>query len=126
MGHNTILDATLVAWKYSDKASALATKIIKRAHELGVKITTGTDIQRFLTLEELYLLVEVVGLTPKEALMSSSKNGAETIGIEKTHGTIEIGKVANLLLLNENPLNNIRNVEKIDKILVRGNIVEKE
>ncbi len=124
LDHNTILDATLVAWKYSDKGFELAAEIIKRAHELGVKITTGTDIQGFPTLEELYLLVEVIGLSPKEALISSSKNGAEAIGIEKTHGTIEIGKVANLLLLNENPFNNIRNVEKIDKILVGGNIVD--
>lgn len=122
--HNTILDATLVAWKYSDKAFELAIKIIKRAHELGVKITTGTDIQGFPTLEELYLLVDVIGLSPKEALISSSKNGAEAIGIEKTHGTIEKDKVANLLLLNENPLINIRNVEKIDKIFINGRIVD--
>ncbi len=122
--HNTILDATFVAWKYSDRAFELSTKIIKRAHELGVKLTTGTDIQGFPTLEELYLLVEVIGLTPKEALMSSSKNGAEAIGIEKTHGTIEKGKVANLLLLNENPLTNIRNVEKIDTILVNGKVID--
>ncbi len=122
--HNTILDATLVAWKHSDKGLELATKIIQRAHELGVKITTGTDIQGFPTLEELYLLVEVIGLSPKEALMSSSKNGAEAIGIEKTHGTIEIGKIANFILLNKNPLTNIRNVEKIDKIIVGGNIVD--
>lgn len=121
--HNTILDATLVAWKYSDKGFELATKIIKRAHELGVKITTGTDIQGFPTLEELYLLVEVIGLSPKEALMSSSKNGAEAIGIEKTHGTIEKGKVANLLLLRENPLTDIRNVEKIDKVFINGKVV---
>ena len=124
--NNTILDATLLAWKGSDKSFELATKIIKRAHEHGVKITTGTDVQGFPTLEELYLLVEVVGLSPKEALMSSSKNGAEAIGIEKTHGTIEIGKVANLILLNENPLVNIRNVEKIDLILIRGNALNSE
>lgn len=121
-----ILDATVSAWKYSEKSSELAKKITKRAHELGVKITTGTDIQGFPTLEELYLMVEVIGLSPQEALMSSSKNGAEAIGIEKTHGTIEIGKVANLVLLNENPLENIRNVEKIDLILVRGNTVSSE
>ncbi len=56
--------------------------------------------------------------------MSSSKNGAEAIGIEKTHGTIEKGKVANVLLLNENPLTNIKNVEKIDKILVGGIVMD--
>ena len=121
--HNTILDATLVAWKFSDKAFALSTKIMKRAHELGIKLTTGTDIQGFPTLDELYLLVDVVGLSPKEALMSSSKNGAEAIGIEKTHGTIEKEKVANLILLNENPLTNIRNVEKIDMIFINGKVV---
>lgn len=124
--NNTILDATLLAWKNTDKGFALATKIIKRAHELGVKITTGTDVPGFPTLEELYLLAEVVGLSPKEVLMSSSKNGAEAIGIEKTHGTIEIGKVANVILLNENPLINIRNLEKIDMILIGGNIVKSE
>ncbi len=123
---NIILDATLLAWKGSDKSFELATKIIKRAHELEVKITTGTDVQGFPTLEELYLLVEVFGLSPKEALMSSSKNGVEAIGIEKTHGTIEIGKVANLILLNENPLENIRNVEKIDLVMISGMAVSSE
>ena len=124
--NNIILDATLLAWKHSEKSFELATKVIKRAHELGVKITTGTDIQGFPTLEELYLLVEVIGLSPMEALMSSSKNGAEAIGIEKTHGTIEVGKVANLILLKENPLENIRNIEKIDLILIHGNAIDVE
>ncbi len=120
---NTILDATLVAWKYSDKAFEIATKITKRAHELEIKLTTGTDIQGNPTLEELYSLVDIIGLSPKEALMSSSKNGAEAIGIEKTHGTIEKEKVANLILLNENPLVNIRNVETIDMIFINGKVV---
>lgn len=121
--NNTILDATLLAWKGSEESFALATKIIKRAHALGVKITTGTDVPGFPTLEEIYLMVEVVGLSPKEALISSSKNGAEAIGIDKTHGTIEIGKVANLILLNDNPLENIRNIEKIEMILLNGKVL---
>lgn len=121
---NIILDATLVAWKYSDCAFELAINIVKRAHNFGVKLTTGTDIRGFPTLEELYLLVEIVGLSPGEALMSSSKNGAEAIGIETTHGTIEVGKVANLILLDENPLENIRNIEKINKVLINGNFVD--
>lgn len=120
-----ILDATLIAWKYSDKAFELAKKIIKRAHELGVKLTTGTDIQGFPTLEELYLLVEQIGLSPKEALMSSSLNGAQAIGISKTHGTIEEGKVANLILLNKNPLINIRHIEAINTIFINGNAIIK-
>ena len=119
-----ILDATLLAWKYSDKSFELALKIVKRAHELDVKITTGTDIEGFPTLEELYLLVELVGLSPKEALMSSSRNGAQAIGIDKTHGTIEVGKVANLILLNENPLINIRNIETINTVFMNGNSID--
>ena len=124
--NNTILDATLLAWKGSDKSFELATKIIKRAHELEMKITTGTDVLGFPTLEELYLLVEVVELSPKEVLMCSSKNGAKAIGIEKTHGTIETGKVANLILLNKNPLLNIRNLEKIDSILFQGHVISSQ
>lgn len=119
-----ILDATLVAWKPSDSAFNLASNIAKRAHTLGVKLSTGTDIQGFPTLEELYLMVEVVGLSPEEALISSSKNGAEAIGIEESHGTIEIGKAANLVLLEENPLENIRNVEKIKIVFINGNVVD--
>lgn len=58
--------------------------------------------------------------------MMHLKNGAEAIGIEKTHGSIEIGKMANLILLNENPLENIRNLEKIDSILIGGHTISLE
>ncbi|WP_373395851.1 amidohydrolase family protein [Algoriphagus halophilus] len=113
-----ILDPTII--NYPSEKVPLAVTIAKMAHEKGIKMTTGTDVPGHPTLREIYALVEKVGLTPIEAIMSSSKNGAEAIGISNSHGTIEEGKMANMVLLNKNPLINIRNLETIDSVILNG------
>ncbi len=70
---------------------------------------------------ELALLVEI-GLTPQEALSTSVISGPKFFGLEEYYGGIEVGKVAHLIMLTENPLVNIENVGSIDWVL-KGNTI---
>ena len=92
-----------------------------------VKIIAGTDTPiGFLTPgyslhKELQLLVEA-GLTPIEALKAATLIPAEFFNLDKEIGTIKKGKKADLLILNSNPLVNIRNTTDIDTVILRGQI----
>ena len=94
---------------------------MKRA---GVKIMAGTDLPPDgLTLhEELSLLVEA-GLTPMEALQTATRNPAEFLGRLDSLGTVERGKIADLVLLDANPLQDIRNTRRIHAVIFGGNVI---
>lgn len=66
------------------------------------------------------------GMTPLEAIRSATINGAEHLGISKELGSIEAGKLADLIILDANPLNDIRNSEKIKYVMVNGRVYDAE
>jgi imidazolonepropionase-like amidohydrolase len=94
-------------------------------HEAGVQFMAGTDSANTFTLpgfalhEELELLVEA-GFTPMEAMQAATLNPAKYLGREKEPGTIESGKLADLVLLDANPLVDIRNSQEIRTVVVNG------
>jgi len=65
------------------------------------------------------------GLPPIEALRTAILNPAKFFGHEKDWGTVEKGKVADLVLLNANPLENISNIRKIDAVIVNGKLLQR-
>jgi imidazolonepropionase-like amidohydrolase len=71
---------------------------------------------------EIKLLVKECTFTPMEALISATKNGALAIGIEKTTGTIQPGKIANLVLLSSNPVQDIDNIDKVELVIKNGKL----
>ena len=76
------------------------------AHQAGVKMALGTDLGSFghgQNALELAYLVEA-GLTPMQALIMATRNGAECMGLGELTGTLEAGKAADLLVLEEDPL----------------------
>jgi len=97
----------------------------------GGKILTGTDtpwpflVPGFSLHKELELLVEA-GLTPLEALMSATKYSAEALNQEQYLGTIEEGKLADLVILNEDPLENINYTQNVDLIIKSGKIINRK
>ena len=99
--------------------------LTKKMHEAGVQFMAGTDSANTFTLpgfalhEELELLVEA-GFTPMEAIQAATLNPAKYLGREKELGTIESGKLADLVLLDANPLVDIRNSQKIRAVVVNG------
>jgi imidazolonepropionase-like amidohydrolase len=99
-------------------------------HSAGVRLLAGTDIGNpflypgFSLHDELELFVQA-GLTPLEALKTATVNPAKYLGLSRSLGTIEKGKVADLVLLEANPLANIRNTQKIAAVVVNGSYISK-
>lgn len=98
-------------------------------HRAGVPLMAGTDgwsytVPGFGLHQELALLVRA-GLTPMEALQAATINPAKFLGESGTLGTIEQGKIASLILLEANPLEDIRNTERIDSVVVNGRFFPK-
>jgi imidazolonepropionase-like amidohydrolase len=106
-------------------------QVVRKMQEAGVKILAGTDTAApfvypgFSLHEELALLVDA-GLTPMQALRSATSSAAAFMGKSATQGTVEKGKVADLLLLDANPLADIHNTTKIAAVVVRGKLLDRQ
>jgi Amidohydrolase family len=105
-------------------------QVVKQMREAGVHLLAGTDtgapflFPGFALHDELALLVQGA-LTPMEALQTATKSSAEFLGKSSAEGTIERGKVANLLLLDASPLDDISNTRKISVVIVRGRLLNR-
>jgi imidazolonepropionase-like amidohydrolase len=101
---------------------------VGKMHRAGVEILAGTDtpfpfcFPGFSVHDELALLVEA-GLTPMEAVQSATRNPARCLGRLDDLGTIEKGKLADLVLLDANPLEAITNTQRIAAVVVRGKLL---
>lgn len=135
------LDATLFVYRemhsfspnvqagWTGDALKWSMDVVRVAHENGVPITTGTDWfeprtgeELPHTHEELALLVEA-GLSPMDAIVASVKNGAAACGVENERGVLAPGMAADLLVLDKNPLVDIRNTKEIRFVVKDGRIV---
>jgi len=100
-------------------------KILLRAQELGVKITVGADSNPLgeIGLLEIEQLV-FSGMTEMQAIIAATKNSAEMSNVLETVGTIEEGKIADLIVLADNPLKHISNIRKLKMVLKNGKKVD--
>jgi imidazolonepropionase-like amidohydrolase len=103
-------------------------EVVGAMNRAGVRIAAGTDTPNpfcfpgFSLHDELALLVEA-GLSPMEALQAGTRNAALMTGRGTELGTIEKGKQANLVLLEANPLEDIRNIGRIDSVVLHGRLL---
>ena len=100
--------------------------LARAAYRAGIPISAGTDddpdwskVDSLLD-DEVALLVARVGMTPLEALRSATLIGARTLGLEKEIGTLEAGKLANLVVLKRNPLDDIANIRSVELVVKHG------
>jgi imidazolonepropionase-like amidohydrolase len=104
----------------------LAGAITKAAHRAGVPIVAGTDVdagpaEQFPMLyKELALLVTHAGLSPMEAIVSATRNPARMLGKDNEIGTIEAGKLANMMLVREDPTRDVANLRSVVMTVKRG------
>lgn len=102
---------------------------ICRAHRAGVKIAMGTDagvMPHGTNLRELGLMVEI-GMTPMEAIVATTRVAAECLGWQDRIGTLEAGKLADVVIARTDPLQNIRTLEQpenITHVLLDGKLVK--
>lgn len=98
---------------------------IRELHRDGLRFVAGTDqnIPGHSLHRELELYVEA-GFTPMEALQAATSVPAEVMGLDKTVGTIELGKRADLVLLDGDPLADIRNTRRIAKTISAGAVYD--
>jgi imidazolonepropionase-like amidohydrolase len=101
-------------------------EIVQLLHKAGVPFLAGTDtppgvyiFPGFSLHEELQRFVDA-GFTPLEALQTATLNPARFFGMESQLGTVEPGKLADLVLFSANPLENIANTQKIAGVVVNG------
>jgi imidazolonepropionase-like amidohydrolase len=94
---------------------------LRRVHDAGILVVAGTDSRPYgvPSQTELVLLVED-GLKPIEALQAATINAAKMLGREREQGTIEAGKLADLVILEADPLTNIRNIKRIYRVVKSG------
>jgi imidazolonepropionase-like amidohydrolase len=106
-------------------------KLVLAMHRAGVPILAGTDVDNlccfpgFSLHDELALLVEA-GLSPMDALQTATRNPAKYLGRERDLGTVETGKLADLVLLDADPLKDVTNTRKIAAVVVGGKLLPKE
>ena len=101
---------------------------LKKLSDAGARIAFGTDsggapdrffIQGYYEHREMELMVQS-GLTPMQVIQAFSKGSSEALAIDKAFGTLAKGKVADLLVLEKNPLYNIANMRTIETIYLDG------
>jgi imidazolonepropionase-like amidohydrolase len=106
----------------------LAMRNLKKAEDAGVPVVMGTDsgavyrFQGFFEHLELEYMAKA-GLTPMQILVSATGTAARALKANDQIGTLEPGKWADLAMLNANPLDDIRNTQKIDSVWIAGNRV---
>ena len=105
-------------------------KNLKLAYDAGVKVAFGTDsgafparIPGFAEHQELEMMVRS-GLTPMQAIMCATSTNAQLLGMDTTVGTLTLGKQADLIVLNGNPLEDIRNTRRIAAVWHAGRKVQ--
>lgn len=106
----------------SEKWHAMAHESIKASVAAGIKVAVGTDAglvpDHGENLGELPLLVQYGGMTPMQAIVAGTKTSAELCGIDHIVGTVEAGKIADIVVVEGDPLADITAVADPNKILL--------
>ena len=118
-------------WRMDREMLALYFELTGRAKGAGVPILAGSDTPNPYAFpgsglhDELELLVEA-GLTPLEALQAATLNVAAFLEATESLGTIDAGKLADIVLLGGNPLEDIGNVRKIHAVVLNGKLLTRD
>lgn len=148
--NGTVYDPTLITYRGSTEARNVDPEVVRNhpdllpgrqqlfarflelvgmMHRAGVTLVTGTDLSDFKWIspgaslhDELALFVDA-GLTPMEALQAATRNPARFLHVAA--GTIEAGSRADLILLDANPLDDIKNTRRIHAVLLDGMLINR-
>jgi imidazolonepropionase-like amidohydrolase len=118
------------SWNWMVMANSKMYDTVARAHKRGVKVAVGSDaampaVRHGESAYEMELLVKA-GLTNMEAIVAATSTGAELLGMADEVGSIEVGKLADLVVVDGNPLKDIRILQDLTRIkrVIKGGKVE--
>jgi imidazolonepropionase-like amidohydrolase len=101
---------------------------VRAVHAAGIPVAMGTDAGNPLTLHgpSVYLEIEALhraGLSPMDVIVAATRNGALAMGRLDAFGTIEAGKAADLVILSADPLADVRNIRRVERVVRAGEIL---
>jgi len=101
---------------------------VNRAHKAGVKVAVGIDLGGYMTdptvfVREMAVLVEA-GFTPMEAIQAGTRVGAELLRWDDRLGTVQTGKLADLVAVTGNPLDDMKALEHVDFVMIGGRVAK--
>ena len=98
-------------------------RVAKELQDLGVLVNLGAHGQRegLAAHWEIWMFAQG-GMTPLEALRAATLDPAKYIGLDKNIGSLEVGKLADLVVIDGNPLENIRDTDKVDYTMINGRL----
>jgi hypothetical protein len=123
---NEGVDSLELSNKYNSQLS-----LLQHMHSNGVMILAGSDfggmpfVYPGIGLHDELILLNKAGLSPSEALAAATINPAIYLSIDDKYGSVSKGKIADLVLLDKNPLDNIENTQAISIVIRKGKKVEK-
>ena len=111
--------------EYGDYGHIEVSKAVKQIADGGTKVNLGAhgQIQGLGAHWELWMFVQG-GATPLEAIRNATLNGANYLGMNKEIGSLEVGKLGDLIVMDANPLDDIRNSEKIKYVMINGRLYD--
>jgi len=111
--------------EYGDYNHIDIAKAAKQIADAGTKVNLGAhgQIQGLGAHWELWMLVQG-GMTPLQAIRAATINGAHYLGMDKEIGSLEAGKLADLIIMDANPADDIRNSEKIKYVMINGRLYD--
>jgi len=109
----------------ANEINSISLENLKKLSDAGVLIATGTDAGNIGTLHASSYLNELIamrksGMNNWQIIQASTINGAKVTNKESEFGTVRVGKKANLILLNANPIDSIENISKIFRVINKG------
>jgi imidazolonepropionase-like amidohydrolase len=130
--HGTIFEPTLFIYQDRPRQLRAAGALLAKVHQAGIPVSAGTDsvggadgFSQPNIYREMQLLVESGGLNAAEALDAATRTAAEAANVLDSRGTVEVGKLADLVVLAADPLADISNLSQTQMVVKRGRIFDR-
>jgi imidazolonepropionase-like amidohydrolase len=116
---------TMIPDKEYENGHILTSQACKKLSDAGVKVNVGAhgQLQGMGVHWEMWMLAQG-GMTPMEALRSATMNGASLLGMDSEIGSLKAGKLADLIVMDKNPLENIQNSNSVRYTMINGRLYE--
>jgi imidazolonepropionase-like amidohydrolase len=98
----------------------------RKAHKAGVKMVFGSDagVMPHGEIGKQFRVMVEYGMTPLEAIQAATRNGAQALGREKDVGAIVVGRFADIIAVDGDPLINVRELESVDAVVKSGKLID--